>query len=201
MKLKAIGCLVVLIAVPAALFVLMYFFRPGTCHDYVACDANMQKIWSALQDYAAENDDAYPDRLELLHPNYLDLRRARCPTYRGPRDSYDTGYQLVPDVAPGDGPRKPLLFCKRYHLNGEGPGTYMVQFGILLNGGAIIHVRDDDLGKYDGPMRRYRHFRKFPYDGSMPTLDLVRSVEHRFPDEIRTRDNWINLWEDEAEEE
>ena len=195
MKLKAIGCLVVLIAIPAGLFVLMYFFHPGACHDYLACDAHMKEIWSRLQDYAAENDDAYPDRLELLHPHYLDMRKVRCPTYRGPGDSYDTGYHSVPDAGPADAPHKPLLFCKRYHLAGEGPKTYRVQFGILLNGGAIIHVRDKDLAKYDGPMRRYRYFRKFPYDGSQPTLDLVRSLEHRFPDEIHTLDNWINLWE------
>ena len=192
MKRKAVGCLGVLLSIPIVLFLVSYFLVPASCHDYLECDSHMRAIWSALRKYADEHEGKYPERLEELHPEYIDLTKAKCTMCRARRDSLETGYYYIAGLGPEDNERKPLLFCERYHLNGHGPGTYRAQFSILLQGGGIAHVRDADIGKYDGPMRRYPYFRKFPYDGSRPTLELVRSLEDKFPERTRP-DAWIDV--------
>jgi hypothetical protein len=200
MKLKAIGCLVVLIAIPTALFLVSHFLVPSGCFDSTVCDARMRVTWTALRQYAADNDGKYPGGLEQLQPQYLNLRKVRCPARRGRGDASETGYHYIAGLGLEDADRTPVLFCQAYHLHGGGPRTYCVQFGILLNGSSIVHVRDRDLCKYDGPMRRYPFFRKYPYDGSTPTLDLVRSLEPRFPEKLEPL-MWIDAAGDEEDEE
>lgn len=168
------------------------FLVPHCSHDYMECDRHMMEIYSALYKYSKDHDGKYPAKLEELHPKYIDLTKAKCTMYRGERNSLETGYYYISGLSRDSDERSPILFCKNYHLNGHGIGMYCAQFSILVNSYSIIHVTDDDLRKYDGRMRRYPYFRKFPYDGSKPTLELVRSLEESFPDEILGR-VWMNV--------
>ena len=202
MKRKTVGCLSIAIALPVLLFVFTFFFNPQCCHDYMRCESNMRRIYSSLHEYAKEHDRKYPEQLADLHPKYVDLREARCTMCRAERDSLETGYHYIPGLGLDDDKREPVLFCKRYHLSGHDPGSYSAQFGILLNDYTVVHARDQDLRKYDGPMRRYfLFFRRHPYDGSKPTLELVRSLKPRFLEESR-QFIWIDAQgEDDHEEE
>jgi len=178
---------ILVLSIPVLLFLHGYFIRPHFCvHDYMECDSNMRKIWLGLQTYAEGHDGDYPERLENLHPTYVDLTTIRCPMSQAAGDTIETGYEYITGLT-NDNSKAPVLFCKRYHINGHAGGPYVAQFNVLLNDYSIVHVRDKDLRKYSGPMRRYfLIFGKVPYDGSTPTLELVRSLEDEFHEGHRT---------------
>jgi hypothetical protein len=203
MKRKTVTSLGVAVALVVLFIFYMYFLKLSCCHDYMGCDSSMRQIYYALHEYAEEHDRKYPEQLADLHPKYIDLRKARCTMCRARGDSLETGYHYIAGLGLDDDKPEPILFCKRYHLNGHGPSTYCAQFEVLLNGDAIVHVRDRDLRKYDGPMRRYfLFFRRYPYDGSKPTLELVRLLEPQFPDELRhSATIYTTDEDDEAEDE
>jgi len=165
----------------------------------------MRDLWFALNDYAQDHDGELPVRLEELHPDYMDLRGIRCPMWRGKGDALETGYEYIPGQKLDRESNEPILFCKSYHINGHnflmtwpviGLDRYCAQFSILTSGYTIIHARTRDLRKYNGPARRrYLAFLKYPYDGSEPTLELVRSLEEEFPDEFAG--SRYSIWIDE----
>ena len=171
-----LGFLFVLIA---SFYAVSYFFIPSCCHDYMYCDVNMKDIWFALQKYSEDHQGKYPLKLEELHPKYIDLTRICCPMYTKDNNLTETGYTYIQNSDKND-PKAPILYCKRYHLNGHGPDTYCAQFNVLTQSVGIEHIRYRDIRKYNGPMRRYKYFRQFPYDGSIPTLEIVQSMKKQF---------------------
>ena len=200
MKRKTVGCLSVAIGLPVLFFIFMFFLHPTCCHDYMTCDSHMRDIYFALHEYAEEHERKYPERLADLHPGYVNLRENTCTMWRAERDSLETGYHYIPGLGLDDDDNEPILFCRRYHLNGHGPRMYCAQFGILVNSYDIVHARDYDLRKYNGPMRRYfLLFGRYPYDGSTPTLELVRSLQRKFP-ERPSGMSFVDVADDEEEE-
>jgi len=173
-----------------AMLLIMCFFVPGCCHDYLECDMNMHRIWVALQSYAEEHEGKLPVKLEELHPTYRDLTMICCPQSRKGKSPMETGYSYIKSSLKDD-PKEPVLYCKRYHLNGHGQGLYCVEFNILTRTGTIVHVHNRELRKYDGAMRRYLYFRQFPYDGSVPTQKIVQSLKGEYPEEF-SRTCWID---------
>jgi hypothetical protein len=197
MKAKHLGCIIVPVAVLLSLAVHMLFLHPQCSHNSMACDSNMWQLHAALERYAEDHEGRYPARLEELHPDYANLTKLRCPMWRARRGSLDTGYEYIAGATRDDKGNRPILFCKRYHLEGHGAGSYEVLFDVLTKCGAVVHVEDDDLRKYRGPMRRYfLFFRRYPYDGSVPQLETVRALEDKYPEELTGR--WVRVSEDEA---
>jgi len=173
---------ILVLCIPVLVLIYAQFTGPHfcLCHQTMECQKNMEEVWCALHKYAEGHDGNYPARLEDLHPTYIDLTTIRCPMWQAAGDTTETGYEYVAGLTDHRS-KAPVLFCKRYHFNRHGRGTSVALFNVLLNDRTVVEVRDKDLRKYDGPMRRYtRIFRGYPYDGSVPTIELVRSLEPRF---------------------
>ncbi|MBN1917679.1 MAG: hypothetical protein JW889_07210 [Verrucomicrobia bacterium] len=194
---KRLGCIIAPVVIILFLAVYMLILNPQCCHDCMVCESNLMRLHFALERYAENHGGRYPERLEELHPKYVDLGKLRCPRRPASRGTLDTGYEYIAGAAKDDEGNRPVLFCSRYHLNGHGPGPYEVLFCVLTKGGAVVHVESDDIRKYTGPMRRYfLYFRRYPYDGSVPQLETVRALEHEFPKDYTGR--WVRVSEDAA---
>jgi len=195
------GAVFAVIAPPPLLFT--FWVPPHCIHDYMECDSNMRDIWFALYDYAEDHDGELPAELRELHPDYIDLTTVRCPMQKKTDDPLQTGYYYIPGQKLDWDSAEPIFFCKNYHINGHGVNfggrwrigvdRYVAQFNILTTGHGLVHPRTSDLRKYDGPGRRqYLGFKAYPYDGSKPTFELVRSLEDKFPEPPINR-AWISM--------
>ena len=67
------------------------------------CQANLKNISTALQLYANDNEDYYPDQLAKLTPDYL-KEIPSCPS--AAEDTYTDGYDLEADQ------RSYTVYCK-----------------------------------------------------------------------------------------
>ena len=197
---KRLGCIVAPVVIILFLAVYMLFLHPQCSHDSMVCESNMRQLQFALQCYAEDHEGRYPERLEELHPDYADLAKLWCPRFKAGRGALETGYEYIPGATKNDEGNRSILFCKGYHLEGHGAGSYEVLFCVLTKAGTVVHVEDNDLRKYTGPMRRYfLFFRRCPYDGSVPQLETVRALERKFPKSFTG--GWARVSEDEAGKE
>jgi hypothetical protein len=61
------------------------------------CRANLRAIAAACQVYAADNDGAFPDKMERLTPKYLSKpEKLKCP---GDKSHAATSYAIVPGLS------------------------------------------------------------------------------------------------------
>lgn len=91
------GCLVVLILIGVGLFFLRDVFKQaiGAAQEAQNCTPDMQRVWSALDNFQRANQGKYPDKLDELIPKYLpdtsQLACSKSPTvkfdYIKPRDN------------------------------------------------------------------------------------------------------------------
>jgi prepilin-type N-terminal cleavage/methylation domain-containing protein len=99
-------CLV--LSMLAALFVPRYL-NARDKGSYTACQENLKNLSVALQSYANENHQVYPDGLAQLTPSYI-KSMPTCPG--GLKDTYTAGYEK------NDLPAMFTLYCSGpNHLN------------------------------------------------------------------------------------
>jgi hypothetical protein len=128
-----VGCSVVIVFVLIALAVLLLsFYRTPYYRGLVECKTCIKRVGAALQRYQIKND-AYPDRLTDLVPDYIPRAALHCPADPSPRATISYKYTKQDINAPAEAI---LLECNHHKLRRTMPPAVIY----YLKSGDVILV-------------------------------------------------------------
>ncbi|MEN6372074.1 MAG: hypothetical protein ABFD64_08680 [Armatimonadota bacterium] len=126
-----IGCSVFVVAVVIFLtVVLASFYKTTYAKDLTECRINIEKVGDAIERYYTKQD-AYPDSLNDLVPDYLPASALHCPADKSAKDSISYVYIKPDSKSPAE---FIMLSCSHHEVSGKMKSKFP---------GAILQYRKD----------------------------------------------------------